>query len=284
MRTRKPGSGSLFAIPCFLFPITWHLFIPQGHHGIDLRRSAGGQVAGQQRHRNQDQRHACERDRIACLEAKKHAGEKTRHGHTSGDARDDPDHRYPKPLPRDAAQYVGPFRSQRHPNANFPRASSHLKRKQAVEPNAGEQQRQAAKKLPRRAIRRSWVNNSSIRCDCVRTPKMGRFLSASLTVLRTAGISVAGTRRRAQLESRAAARYGDVNSGMDFAPQAVVLRVSRHADDLPDLGDLWLFGRVAACFGAVALSQPLAQRILVLKIVANEAGIHKHGDRRTRGG
>src|SRR5882724_10582116 len=46
-------------------------FIAQCLHRIDLRRAAGGDVTGQQRHSREKYRHACEREWISRFDAEK---------------------------------------------------------------------------------------------------------------------------------------------------------------------------------------------------------------------
>src|SRR6267378_4878603 len=120
------------------------LFVSQRDHRIHLHRPPRGGIAGGQCHDGNENCHAT-KGRWVCRTnavqfARQNPHQRNRARHSQGNPRQ----RQLRPFPHHGPQHISSLGSQRHANANFPRSIGHQKRKNAINPDNPQRQRQAS--------------------------------------------------------------------------------------------------------------------------------------------
>ncbi len=117
----------------------------EGFGGVDGGRLASGDVAGGERYQNQDESDSGEGERVAGRDAVKLGGHEAGESGGESDAGGDSEEGHAQALAEDEAQDVRTLRAERHADADFAGALADQIRDDAVDPDAGEQERERGK-------------------------------------------------------------------------------------------------------------------------------------------
>ena len=128
------------------------LFVPEGHHWIDLRGLARRDItSGQGDYKEQD-RDCSERHRVRWTDTVKQAREIARHTQRRRDADRSSRKRQENPLPHDKPQHIASAGANRHADADLARPAGYFIGEQAVETDRGQHEGKYAKET-RRGVR-----------------------------------------------------------------------------------------------------------------------------------
>src|SRR5947208_5870806 len=111
---------------------TESLFISQGHHRIDPRRSTRGQITRNERDEREQRHDAHERHGITRADSVQERREQPSDGQGEQDADPDPHSRQPNPIAHDLRHHVSAARPEREPDAEIAPPLPTRKRQAAV--------------------------------------------------------------------------------------------------------------------------------------------------------
>ena len=121
------------------------LFVSQGHQGIDFGRAAGGDITGDQRHGNQNQRDSEEGWQVGGFDAVEQARQEPRQGQRADGADDNTNQRQLESLPYNKPQHVAFFCPQREADADFMRAPTGGIGDKPIKSDGSQRKRQSGK-------------------------------------------------------------------------------------------------------------------------------------------
>ncbi len=258
---------------CSLADLSTHcsLFVTQGDHGIGAHGAARGNVAGHEGDGQQQNRHGRKCERVGCSDAEEFTGKNARERKGRGEADGEAQNRKHETLAQNEAQNIARLSSKSHANADFVSALAGGVSENAVDSDAGENQRNDAKAADE--------NAGKALCGGV---ELNARIESSEIEERQIGVKGVNGALNRRNESEGIARHASVNSDA-----AVVVLEKRQVEER-----LWFLAKlkVVAVLGDADNGEPssvgvelFADGILMRPVAIDKGGVDDGDELRSIG-